>query len=141
MEEIALDTYVFLDLFSGDSRFEGKVKTYMEKVMEGKIKAVISSGVFSELFYHVAKKWGVEKAEERIAFITSYPNLTITPVNNEISILAGRLRYKYYRKPPQREISYLDCIHLATAIFTNCKKFVTGDKDFEDIEEIDIEVY
>ena len=140
MEEIALDTYVFLDLFSGDSRLEGKVKTYMEKVMEGKIKAVISSTVFSELFYHVAKKWGVEKADERVSFITSYPNLRTEPANNEITVLAGRLRYKYY-KYKQREISYLDCIHLATAILTKCTKFVTGDKDFKDVEEIEVEVY
>ena len=70
----------------------------------------------------------------------SYPNLRIEPANNEITVLAGRLRYKYY-KNKQREISYLDCIHLATAILTKCKKFVTGDKDFKDVKELEIEVY
>ena len=70
--------------------------------------------------------------------ITIKVNIKVISVTEEIAELAGKLRAKYYSK--ERQISFIDCIHLATAIVSKAEKFVTGDKDFLGVEEIKIEL-
>ena len=66
--------------------------------------------------------------------------MKVVDVNREISIKAAELRASYYKKN-KCELSFLDCIHIASAILTKCSKIVTGDKEFLRIKEIRAEVY
>ncbi len=128
---IALDTYVFFEAMNKNERAIKVLKEVKEK------GGVISVLVLTELYYHLSKRNLVEEYY-KIRVIIDELNIKIIPVTEEIAELAGKLRAKYYSK--ERQISFIDCIHLATAIISKAKKFVTGDKDFLGIEEIKVEL-
>ena|SRR3989338_5249270 len=135
---LCLDSYVLMDILSDKADRALKGQKYLEEVKRK--GCMLPSTVLAEVFFHVARRNTPDNASKAITFIKSIENLHIVDINQDISIMAGSLRAKYYHHE-KRAISYLDCIHLATAIMNNCKKFVTGDKDFKGIEEIEIEVY
>ena len=136
-EKIYLDTFVFMDILSGEPE-AAKARGYLEKIrISG---GVVSSILFAELAFHIRRKRGRERAEEILMYIKSLPNLEIVPVNPDIAKTAGFLRSHYMKKIPKK-LTYFDCIHLATALAAGCAKFVTGDRGFRDIKEIDMEIY
>lgn len=133
-EKFYLDTYVFMDILSTRPEFAEKAMKYLATVRSG-TPAAISSALFAELAYHIARR-GNEDAIEEIRFlIESLPNITVEEAHDDICVLAGKLRAKY------RELTYFDCIHLATAVLTKCTQFVTGDRKFQGVEELRIELY
>jgi predicted nucleic acid-binding protein len=133
-EIIYLDTFVFMDMLSGQKEHVVKAKKYIGK------KAIVSSVILTELTYHLLRHGAKEKTDEIIFYVKSLPNLTIIDVSNEIAEIAGQIRVRYRRKL-NKKLTYFDSIHLATALVNNAKKFVTGDRGFIGIREIEIEVY
>ncbi|MBI5061889.1 MAG: PIN domain-containing protein [Candidatus Aenigmarchaeota archaeon] len=126
-----------MDMLSDSENRTRKAEKWIREVEKEGGKA--SSLIFSEVIFHVSRR-NPQKVDWAITLIKSIRNLEIVDADESVSILAGRLRHKYYKKT-ERELSYLDCVHLATAITSGCNKFVTGDKDFSGIEEIEVEVY
>lgn len=133
-----LDTFVFMDILSGKSEAAEKAVSYLRRISTG--KGIVSAIVLTELCFHVKRRGSREKADEILSYVQSLPNLKIIPVSNEISVAAGRLRARYFRKITKK-LTYFDCIHIATAIAEKCDVFVTGDRGFRDIEEIEMEIY
>lgn len=133
-EKVYFDTFVFMDILSGNLELAGKAESYL-KTSQG----IVSSILLTELAYHVARR-KKSKVSEILFCIQSLPNMEIVSVNEEISKQAGLLRAKYRRRI-EKQLTYFDSIHLATALFAGCKKFVTGDRGFREITEIEIEVY
>lgn len=138
-EKIYLDTFVFMDILSGEAE-AAKAEAYLEKMKAGAATGVVSAVLFSELAYHIKRRRGKERAMEILAYISSLPNLEIVPVSREIAESAGMLRARYSGKIAKK-LTYFDCIHIATALAAACNKFVTGDKGFRDVKEIDMEIY
>ena len=138
VERIYLDTFIFMDVLSGDPVLSVKAASFLD----GKdVKHVISAVMLTELAYHLRRRKSREKTEEILFYIQSLPNIIIIPVTEEIAMHAGILRAKYRRLKYPKKFSYFDCIHLATAISERCTKFVTGDRGFSGIQEIKAEVY
>lgn len=135
---IYLDTYVMLDVFSGEKKLIEKAKKYLE--IAKKRGCVISTAVLTEVIFHLSRKGFENMVEDFLLFVDTFEKMKVVEVNREIAVMAGKLRHKYYRKP-DCELSFLDCIHIATAIFTKCSKIITGDKTFLKVEEIKAEVY
>ncbi len=131
---IYLDTFVFMDILSGNNELSKKAQSYIKNN-----KSIVSSIVLTELGFHVAKKKR-SKMDEVMFYVQSMDNIEIVDVTKEIAMLAARLRTKY-RKKISKNLTYFDCIHLATALQKGCKKFVTGDKDFKEIKEIEMDIY
>ncbi len=134
-EKIYLDTFVFMDMLSGQKDLMDKAKKYIMQT------SMVSSIIFAELVFHMIRN-GIPKSkkDEILFYVRSLENLEILDVTDEIAELAGRIRAKNWKKL-EKKLTYFDSIHLATAIINNAKKFVTGDKDFKGFEEIAIEVY
>lgn len=137
-EKFYLDTFVFMDILSGEAE-AAKAEAYLEKMKAG-TAGVVSAVLFSELAYHIKRRRGKERAIEVLAYVSSLPNLEIVPVSREIAEAAGMLRGRYAGKI-SKKLTYFDCIHLATAIAAGCTKFVTGDRGFKDVKEIEMEIY
>ena len=133
-DRIYLDTFVFMDMLSGQKDVVEKAKVYISQ------PAVVSAIVLTELAFHLLRSGAKERADEIIFYIKSLPNLEIIPVTDEIAETAGKLRSRYLNRITKK-LTYFDSIHLATATITNTIKFVTGDKDFKDIHEIKMEIY
>lgn len=81
-----------------------------------------------------------ETAEETIRAIRDYDNIESMPVIDEVAEYGAEHRFKYY-EPGERELSYADTIHLATAVIHDeCRMLYSGDPDFEGVEEIETTV-
>ena len=138
-EKFYLDTFIFMDILSGEAEHTRKATKYLEKMKEG-TNCVVSSVLFSELAFHIRRKRGRERVEEVLTYVSLLPNLQIVPVSPDIARLAGLIRSKYLKKIPKK-LTYFDCIHLATAKTEGCSKFITGDRGFRDIPELKMEIY
>ncbi len=135
---IALDTSVVMDLYSDDPVLVAKARRFFQEVRdEG---GVISSALLTELVFHLSRSHHENIAIEAAAFIEEYPLLSIANVTPEIATLAGRLRNKYYHRSTC-DLSFLDAIHLATAVVCGAEKLVTSDSDFSGIGEIKVDIY
>lgn len=132
---IALDSWIWLEFF-----LEGKKAKAAEAVLKQAERngGIISTLALTEIQYGVGKQQGLTKADELIYLIEHFPKLKIVPVVHEIAKLAADLRLKYYSQ--KRQLSYADTIHLATAILAGATRFISGDPDFRDMEEISTEI-
>lgn len=129
---IFLDSWIFLEYFLQDQKAAIAVKIIAS--IENANKGVTSAAAILEVKYRIAKKFGLEKAEDTIVTLEEIHNFSILPVTIDIAKLAANLRVKYYSSAKQ--LSFIDAINLATAILTSCDKFFTGDKDFIGVNEI-----
>lgn len=130
---IGLDSWIFLEYLTGGTKYE-KCK----RLILSKGKKVLSTIALMEVKYKATKKRGRKNTREFLHKIITDPSMVIVNVDAKIAERSANLRLKYYRKG--RELSYSDCIHLATAILSKCKKFYSGDPDFNGIAEMPIEV-
>jgi predicted nucleic acid-binding protein len=79
---------------------------------------------------------GAEPAEEAVRAIRNYEHVESLPLVDEVANYAAELRHDYYGSG-ERELSYADAIHLATAVVhDDCGVLYTGDPDFEGVDEI-----
>ena len=130
---IYLDTFIFMDLLSGSKEIAEKAAVYMKE------EAVVSAVLLTELSFHIGRR-KKSKIDEVLFYLQSLPDLRIVPVSAEIASLAGKLRAAYFKKI-EKKLTYFDCLHLATALVSGCTKFVTGDRGFAAIQEIEMEIY
>ena|GEM_PF-1822904 len=138
-EKIYLDTFVFMDILSGDAGLAEKADSFIE--VSKKSGSAISAIMFAELAFHIRRRKTRERTEEILFYVQSLPGLEIVPVDAEIAKTAGILRARYRHMKLQKKFTYFDCIHIATALSAGCRKFVTGDRGFKDIKEIEVEIY
>lgn len=118
---IFLDTWVWME-FLGKTEETEKAKS----VIESPVRKALSAATFTELHYHATKKFNSENAESIIHIIESNADVAIIPLSAEIAKYASDLRLKYYDKKT-KDLSFIDCINLATAIKVGCSAFYTGD--------------
>ena len=127
---IFLDSWIWLEFFQ-----DGKKKERCKELLTSKENIIIDPLVLMEIKYRTAKLFGIKKSEDILLAIESFETLKSVPLFSKTAKFAADLRLKYYN--PKRQLSYADCIHLATAINSGCKRFYSGDPDFKDIKEID----
>lgn len=128
---IGLDSWVFLEYFVAGPKYRECKKLVLSK----KVK-VISTAVLMEVKFKATKIAGKFKAKKFLNDIKTSPTVKLIDVDRNVAEKAAELRLKYYKKG--RELSYSDCIHLATAMLSKCRKFYSGDPDFKGVEEIPI---
>ena len=94
----------------------------------------------TEVDYIAQRELGRETADQLTSAIEDFERVHIVPVTSEIALYGSELRAKCSERCG-REISYADVIHIATAVLTDCEIIHTGDSDFSDLDEIEIEIY
>ncbi|HIH23208.1 TPA: type II toxin-antitoxin system VapC family toxin [Candidatus Micrarchaeota archaeon] len=139
MEKWLLDSHVFLDYFLKSEK-EKIAKDRITAIATGKTNGIISTIALLEVKYRMLKKLNHDKAEEAMFLIKNMPNMEIINVDHTVAETAADMRFKYYKKN-EKEMSYADAIHIATAVVNRCSLIITGDSDFEKIDEIKTEVY
>lgn len=133
---IFLDSWVWLEyIFSGDK--EDEAESIIERANSPDEGGLIAPTILAEVSYRVRVVEDEETAEEAIRAIRDYEYIDSIPLIDEIAEYAAELRFKYY-DPGEREVSYADAVHLATAIvYDDCDVLYSGDPDFEDLDEIE----
>ena len=121
-----LDTFPLVRLFKKEPGFE-KVKTLLSEWRRERISLRMSEINAGELYYTVARRAGIDAAEEILADLAAIP-IALLPATWELTLAAARLKAQW-------TLSYADCFAAATAIQQQAV-LVTGDPDFKQVEHL-----
>jgi len=133
---IFLDSWVWLEfVFSGDK--EDEAESLIERANTAEEGGLIAPTIIAEVSYRVRAVENRETAKETVRAIRDFQYIESMPVIDDIAEYAAELRFKYY-EPGERELSYADAIHVATAVVhDDCGVLYSGDPDFADLDEIE----
>ena len=133
---IFLDSWVWLEfIFSGDRA--DTAESLIERADTPEEEGLIAPTIIVEVSYRVRVVEDEKTAREAVRAVQEFEHIESMPLVDEIAEYAAKLRFKYY-EPGERELSYADAIHLATAIVhDDCDVLYSGDPDFADLDEIE----
>lgn len=128
-KRIGFDTMLFIYLIEDDVQFAETVEAIFSYVMEYKITPVCSSIVMTELLRQPLrlKRFDIVAIYQDMLFRTApieFVDLTV-PVATQAAMYAAN----YNLKTP-------DAIHLASAVSAGATAFITADKDFTQVKEL-----
>jgi len=112
------DTYAIIEVVKGNPNYS----RFSEKTIVTSINNVV------EVYYHYLKEFNEEMANEIINSI----EFVLVDISINTAVKSCIFRYKYKK----RKMSYIDCIGYVAAINNNLL-FLTGDKEFEDLEGVE----
>ena len=133
---IFLDSWVWLEyVFSGEKT--EAAEAVIQRANTADTGGLIAPTVIAEVSYRVRRVEDNATAAETVNAIHDFEHIESLPLVDEIAEYAAELRAEYY-DPGERELSYADAIHLATAIVhDDCDALYSGDPDFGGIDGID----
>ncbi len=117
---VALDTVVLVYFLERHPRFYPLARAVFSRIEEGRLSAVMSSLVLTELLVPAYREAQPSTAERLLAVLQSFPHLKMIPLSCEIAALAARVRACHGLRTP-------DAIHVATALHEQCSGLVTND--------------
>ncbi|MEN6347907.1 MAG: type II toxin-antitoxin system VapC family toxin [Syntrophomonas sp.] len=127
---IALDTNVFISLFSQEPLGEKVIPLIDAAANQGKLELITSVLSFAECAFKPYQE-GNWAALDQIKLMFQMPHLTVYPMDALVAEEAARLRAVYRFKMP-------DAIHLATAIIFRADVFLTNDYRLALVKEIPV---
>ena len=122
MAEYFFDTYALICLVQDKESY----KRFADSII------LTSQFNLVELYYSVLQDFGEKKAKE---IYLTFKNC-LMEVSDEIIFKAMDFRLKIKKDAPKSNISYIDCIGYECAKASKVK-FVTGDKEFKGIENVE----
>lgn len=108
---ISLDTNIFIYWLEKNTEFYEISAQIIKKIYSGEISATCSSLVLAEIY---------NNNPLLVEAIENLPNLKIVNVSDEVTELAGKLRFGYGLK-------VIDSVHIASAIISGSDSFITND--------------
>ncbi len=121
MGVIALDSNIFIRALDDPGSLGEKSRTFLEKLRQTTPKVFISVMVLEEFFVKVYKQSRAADSNNILDFITMGGLVQLVDINRQIALLAAKIRADYNIKAP-------DAIHLASAIESGARVFITTDK-------------
>lgn len=132
---IFLDSWIWLEyVFSGDK--DEQAEAAIERANSSDCGGIVAPTVLAEVSYRIRVVGDEESACEAVRAIRDYEHIESVPLVDEIAEYGAELRFKYC-EPGERELSYADAIHVASAVaHDDCDTLYSGDSDFEGLDEI-----
>ena len=115
---IFFDSYSIIEIIKGNVKYED----YKQDIF------ITNALNLAEVFYSLLKEINKKNAQEIIKQL----NFEFIEINKEVAIEAAIFKYENKSK----NLSYADCIGYITALKNNLK-FLTGDKEFKDMENVE----
>lgn len=133
---IFLDSWVWLEfIFSGENAADAE--SVIERANTAAEGGLIAPTIIAEVGYRVRVVEDRDTAKETVRAIREFEYIDSMPLIDEVAEYAAELRFKY-DDPGERELSYADAIHVATAVIhDDCEALYSGDPDFADLDEIE----
>jgi len=120
-DSLALDTNIFIYAYNQSRNYGVAASKLLDRLQKIKPHVSISTIVFEEFLVQIYKK----KLEDDLAgyedFITGSGIFTVVDVTREIARTAAKIRAQFNLKAP-------DAIHIASAIESGARKFITVDR-------------
>ena len=132
---IFLDSWIWLEYVFDGATVAGAADT--SQGANTGAGGMIGPTVIADSSYRVRRVENDATAEETVRAIHDFDGIESMPLVDEIAEHVAELRAEYY-DPGERELSYADAIHLATAVVhDDCDVLYSGDQDFEGIDAIE----
>ncbi len=120
---VLLDTPVLIYHLEDHPRYGTAAESILRAIEEGRLQAVMSTLVLTELLVPLHAAGQTERAEELKRRLCAFPNLSVMMMTAEIASAAARLRALHGLRTP-------DAIHAATALEASAEVIITNDRDF-----------
>ncbi len=118
-QRLYIDANCFIYLFESHPVFGHPARSLFSVVEQGKYKALTSTLTLLEVMAGPIKYGKEELAHEYAELISTFPNLTLCDMNQDVACRAARFRASGVKSP--------DSIHLATAVVCEADYFITED--------------
>ena len=128
---IAIDTNALIYLMERHPKYFTIVRELFNAVEIGKVYAVSSTLLITEVLTKPIKDGNKGLADRYLAFISTFPNLGLREIDQNVAHQAAKLRARYGLKTP-------DALFLATALKEKAEAFITNDVRLKGIENIEI---
>lgn len=126
---VFIDTNIIIYFLERNALFFEKVIPYFERAESGEIELFTSPVSYMETIIPVIKKQDIDLESKYNYLFKNF--LNTIDINLEIGRIGAEIRAKYNVKAP-------DALQIACAINSECKKFVTADKELDKIKKIEI---
>lgn len=130
---IALDTVPFIYFLERHPTYYQPAKNLFERIEKGKIEAVASTLVLTELLGPAFRTEDSSSAQDVLRLLTHFPHLTLIEVDTNIAYEASRIRAETALRTP-------DALHLTTALLQKVDWFVTNDKAFTRLKNLPMKI-
>lgn len=121
-----LDSFALIKYLRAEAGAERIRRWFTDAVQQG-VPLLVCELNLGELFYVIAKKNGLAKAEEILTVLPTLP-LTVLPVTWDLLLHAARLKAQY-------ALSYADCVAVACAVAHHAI-LATGDPEFKAVQHL-----
>ncbi len=118
-----LDAFAVLT-YLGDEEGADKVEELLDRAKNGEIKLIMNYVNLGEVYYIIAREFGVTKANEVMTIVKRW-GLEFVGVDESLSLTAARIKAMH-------SLSYADAFVVATAIDKK-GTIVTRDREFESV--------
>ena len=121
-----LDSFALIKYFEAEPGGD-RIRQYFDQAHRHQETLLICELNVGEVFYIIARKHGLSRAEEILTTLSTLPLKTI-PVSWEVVLKAARLK-------AQHALSYADCIAAACAM-NHQAVLLTGDPEFRAVKHL-----
>ena len=128
--EVALDTSVFVHQLEADAKYVRLTREVFAWVEESGHRGVTSTITMTELLVRPYRNKDERGADDCFALFSRFPNLEWVAPNLEICDEAARIRAQCGLKTP-------DAIEAATAIYCGISGFLTNDRAYRRMSQLD----
>ncbi|HLX07190.1 MAG TPA: type II toxin-antitoxin system VapC family toxin [Thermoanaerobaculia bacterium] len=126
-----VDTMLFIYHFERNERFGEPASALLAAVEQGRCRLVTSVISLMEVLVIPKRRGMTELCRRYRELFSSFPNLTVQPVDEEVAELAAGLRAAHAIRTP-------DALHLATALRNQATAFVTEDRRLPRLRELPV---
>lgn len=127
---VYLDANIFIYLLEGYIEYVPLLKQLFDLIDQHKLRAVTSELSLAETLVKPIADKNSTLQEVYKSVIQTSDQLNVMPISREILINAAQIRTQTLRLP--------DAIHLATAMTSGCRVFLTNDKQLKKVDDIEV---
>jgi predicted nucleic acid-binding protein len=119
---VYLDSNVFIDAYDGEQALSDPAKSLLDHLRAQPGAAVTSELSLAEVLADPEAKGDLRRKRAYLDLIVWSRFVTLVPITRDVLRATAKLRAIHRRK-----LTLVDAIHLATAITTRCRVFVSRD--------------
>ncbi len=131
VERVALDTVVFIYAFERHPQYGARAQAVFRTLEVGRCQGIASVLALGEILTGVKKAAHADLLLRYRDVLTRFPNLTLLDADVAVMETMADLRARYGIPTP-------DAIHLATALVSGARAFVTNDLRLRQVKELEI---
>lgn len=129
--KIYIDTAPFIYYLEKNTLYFDRIRNFFMQCHSDKIPLETSVITFEEYCVYPLSIGSNQSIANFEKFIEGM-NINVLNIDKQIAFEAAKIRSKY------QTFKALDSIHLATAIMSGCKTFITNDKQLRQIQELNV---